>query len=399
MRRVFVDRRAVGDARACVAKATLGRFLRRSLFACAALLAGAAPSAATSEAPLHLVISLSGQTLFVYRGAELVDEKPVSTGRTGFATPTGSFTVLEKRRWHRSNLYDDAPMPYMQRLTWTGVALHAGALPGYPASHGCVRLRETQAEALFRLSRRGDHVTIVESDARPVPFAHPSLPRETPSAPEAPDSPEEPVAAYSGAAAAPDDEAASQSPLRILLTLADPAERARETQRLLAALGHDPGPIDGLMGRATGAAIGAFQREKGLPETRSLSDGLLAALREAAGEPEPPRGRIFVRRDFAPLFEAPVEIADPVTPIGTHVLLYAGHDARTGAPLWTATSADPGVETSPAQALSRFALPEALLDRLGRSLRPGSSLVVTDRGFGRDSGRLGGDFIVPTQAR
>lgn len=404
MPRPPVDRPVRGDARAAPATGASGRLLRRVLLAFAVSLAGAVPGAAADEPPLHLVVSLAGQTLSVYRGAALVAEKPVSTGRAGFATPTGSFAILEKRRWHRSNLYDDAPMPFMQRLTWTGVALHAGALPGYPASHGCVRLRETQAQDLFGLTRRGDHVTIVADDARPVSFDHPFLPREAdpPPAPAqglAEDEATEPPAAYAGAAAGPDDEAASRSPLRIMLTLADPADRVRETQRLLAALGHDPGPIDGLMGRATGAAIGAFQRAKGLPETRSLSDGLLAALREAAGEPEPPRGRVFVRRDFRPLFDAPVEIADPETPIGTHVLLYAGRDAATGAPLWSATVADSGVETSPAQALSRFALPQELLDRLGRSLRPGSSIIVTDRGFGRDSGRLGGDFIVPTRAR
>ncbi|TVR09072.1 MAG: L,D-transpeptidase [Salinarimonadaceae bacterium] len=388
--------RCVAGLRHTAMVISLSLWKAKALGAClgAALSLGATTGHA-DEAPLHLVISLSEQTLSVYRGAEHVDDKPVSTGRAGFTTPTGSFTILEQRRWHRSNLYDDAPMPFMQRLTWSGIALHAGALPGYPASHGCVRLRETHAQALFRIARRGDHVTIVADDARPARFVHPALPREG----ERPQAPEEPTAAYAGAASNPGDEAASQSPLRILLTLADPVDRVRETQRLLAALGHDPGPIDGLMGRMTGAAIGAFQRAHGVPETRSLSDALLTALREAAGEPEPSRGRLFVRRDFRPLFDAPVEIADHETPLGTHVLLYAGREPDTGEAIWTATSADAGVETSPAQALSRFALPEALLERLGRSLRLGSSLVVTDRGFGRDSGRLGGDFIVPTVSR
>lgn len=113
--------------------------------------------------PVVLVISLPEQRAYVYRNGVRIGVSAVSTGRPGFETPTGVFTILEKRREHRSNLYDDAPMPFMQRLTWDGVALHAGSLPGYPASHGCVRLPYAFAERLFQTTARG--MTVVIADA------------------------------------------------------------------------------------------------------------------------------------------------------------------------------------------------------------------------------------------
>lgn len=93
-----------------------------------------------AQGPLVINVSLSRQRLTVYDANGPIASSPVSSGRVGYATPTGVFTILQKRRMHYSNLYDSAPMPNMQRLTWSGVALHAGALPGYPASHGCIRL-------------------------------------------------------------------------------------------------------------------------------------------------------------------------------------------------------------------------------------------------------------------
>src|SRR5262249_40686897 len=90
--------------------------------------------------PLHLVVSIANQNVSLYAGGTFVARAPVSTGMRGHPTPTGIFTVIQKHKWHRSNIYSLAPMPYMQRITWSGVALHAGVLPGYPASHGCIRL-------------------------------------------------------------------------------------------------------------------------------------------------------------------------------------------------------------------------------------------------------------------
>lgn len=117
------------------------------------------------QGPLLVLVSLPEQLAYVYRNGVRIGVSTVSTGRPGYETPTGVFTILEKRREHYSNLYDNAPMPFMQRLTWDGVALHAGALPGYPASHGCVRLPRVFAEKLFAVTRSGSTVVIAHRAA------------------------------------------------------------------------------------------------------------------------------------------------------------------------------------------------------------------------------------------
>lgn len=99
-----------------------------------------------------IVVSIPSQQMFVFEDGDLWDTSDVSTGKPGSDTPTGNFPILQKKVQHRSNLYDDAPMPYMQRLTWDGVALHAGRVPGYPASHGCIRLPKSFAEKLYKVT-------------------------------------------------------------------------------------------------------------------------------------------------------------------------------------------------------------------------------------------------------
>ena len=113
------------------------------------------------DGPVEIVVSLPIQMAYVYRGGTLIGVSSVSTGAPGKDTPTGKFEILEKKRHHRSNLYD-APMPFMQRLTWDGIALHAGTIPGYPASHGCVRLPAGFASKLFAATRVGATVHIFD---------------------------------------------------------------------------------------------------------------------------------------------------------------------------------------------------------------------------------------------
>ena len=100
-------------------------------------------------APVLAVVSLSRQRVTLYDADGWIMRAPVSTGRTGYETPAGIYSILQKKVEHYSNLYDDASMPHMQRITWSGIALHAGALPGYPASHGCIRLPPRFAEQLY----------------------------------------------------------------------------------------------------------------------------------------------------------------------------------------------------------------------------------------------------------
>jgi len=119
-----------------------------------------------SGGPVAIVISLPAQTAFVYQDGRLVGMSTVSTGKRGHRTPTGTFPILQKRVFHRSNLYSNAPMPYMQRLTWSGVALHAGQLPGYPASHGCIRLPMAFARFLFDTTEIGTVAMVTDYDHR-----------------------------------------------------------------------------------------------------------------------------------------------------------------------------------------------------------------------------------------
>ena len=119
------------------------------------------------DGPVQIVVSLPLQRAFVFRGGTLIGASTVSTGQAGYDTPVGSFTILQKDKDHHSNLYDDAPMPYMQRLTWDGVALHAGHVPGYPASHGCIRLPKKFAAKLFAATDLGATVMVVDQASSP----------------------------------------------------------------------------------------------------------------------------------------------------------------------------------------------------------------------------------------
>ncbi|HET9638359.1 MAG TPA: L,D-transpeptidase family protein [Allosphingosinicella sp.] len=114
------------------------------------------------QGEVEIVVSIPLQRAYVYRGGTLIGVTTVSTGKPGHRTPTGRFDILEKRAKHFSNLYNNAPMPFMQRLTWGGVALHAGQIPGRPASHGCVRLPLAFARNLFSVTKVGASVHIIE---------------------------------------------------------------------------------------------------------------------------------------------------------------------------------------------------------------------------------------------
>jgi len=167
------------------------------------------------EGPVVLVVSLDEQRAYVYRNGIAIGVSTISSGKPGKDTPTGVFTILQKNKDHRSNLYNNAPMPYMQRLTWDGIALHGGHLPGYPASHGCVRLPQAFAEQLFAVTRRGDTVVVANAKASPASVVHPAVLA--------------PVTRSGRAVAAPlgefevywDEAAAPQGPVSILVSLYD----------------------------------------------------------------------------------------------------------------------------------------------------------------------------------
>ena len=134
-----------------------------------------AKSQEVAKGPLQIIISIADQRISVYDDGTLIARSSVSTGVQGHPTPIGVFSIIGKELWHRSNIYSAAPMPYMQRITWSGIALHAGVLPGHPASHGCIRLANDFAIRLWRLTKRGTRVIIAHHDVHPVQIASPRL--------------------------------------------------------------------------------------------------------------------------------------------------------------------------------------------------------------------------------
>jgi hypothetical protein len=133
-------------------------------------------AATTDWDPVSIVVSIPDQRAYVYRGGHLVGVSTVSTGSDGHETPVGAFTILQKQVFHRSNLYSNAPMPYMQRLTWDGIALHAGHLPGYPASHGCIRFPASFAKQLYALTELGGDVMVTDEPVTDPERSGPSTP-------------------------------------------------------------------------------------------------------------------------------------------------------------------------------------------------------------------------------
>ena len=138
--------------------------------------AAAAKKKLATAGPLLAVVSLAKQRISVYGRAGLIGQSPVSTGMPGHRTPAGVFSVLQKHKFHRSNIYWNAPMPYMQRITWSGVTLHAGPVPGYPASHGCIRLPHQFAVKLWGLTKIGARVVVAPGDASVLDIEPEQLP-------------------------------------------------------------------------------------------------------------------------------------------------------------------------------------------------------------------------------
>jgi hypothetical protein len=127
------------------------------------------------DGPVAIIVSIPDQLVHVYRNGIRIGVSTCSTGRPGHPTPTGVFTILQKQTEHRSNIYDSAPMPDMERLTWTGIALHVGGLPGYPSSHGCVHLSRAFSDKLYAITHVGTAVIIADTASAPAEIVHPGL--------------------------------------------------------------------------------------------------------------------------------------------------------------------------------------------------------------------------------
>lgn len=130
---------------------------------------------AKPQGPLIIAISIDHQKVRVYDANGFFAESPISTGMKGHPTPMGVFSIIQKHKLHHSNIYSGAPMPFMQRITWSGVAMHAGVLPGYPASHGCIRMPMAFAMKMWNWTKMGARVIVTPGEMSPANFSHPLL--------------------------------------------------------------------------------------------------------------------------------------------------------------------------------------------------------------------------------
>ena len=371
---------------------------------------------ATVNDPVIVAVSIDQQHLRVFRGLQQVADSNISSGKPGYDTPRGIFSILEKKKMHRSNIYENAPMPFMQRLTWSGIALHeSGSVPARPASHGCVRLPRGFSKELFGLTSRGNHVIITPEGAEPRQIAHMNLfqPvsgrlalnefRSTIS-----DIDQEPGSGI----IARDGKEVSDAPLRIYLTRQTQRDSIRDVQEMLQILRFYGGALDGLYGRGSIAAVKRFQEYEGLAKTGTLTGETIERLHAMTGRPLPPAGRIYVRQDHEPVFDAPVEIRNPEQPLGSHLFVtYRFEESQTQ---WLAYSVsseirpsiakqdeielgdNSRVRTSPEAVLARLVIPPQVRGRIQALLTSGSSFAISDNGIGTETGK-GTDFIVQTR--
>lgn len=369
-------------------------------------------AAAAEKDPLQVVVSLKDQHLRVYRGTEEITSSNISSGKRGHETPTGIFSILHKNRHHRSNIYSGAPMPYMQRLTWSGIALHASnSVPRSPASHGCVRMPHKFARQLFKMRTNGVHVIIEDDPQAPQPIAHSALfqPEKTWKT----SSKFDPwVNSHIELQNAGFLESDHRYPARIFVTRRTHKEDLAEVQRLLNKLGYNAGTVDGIMGPATWNAITDYQEAKGLEKNGKVDGPLINRLYSAAGEYRPANGRMIVRKHLKTIYETEVNITEPNRPLGSHLMIVSGYDAKASKTDWTSITVEDRIHRKINlrsggdidQQTNRFPLVSALSriqmsnhDRkqISRFLSPGSSFTISDNGMSIETGpKKGTDFIV-----
>ena len=329
------------------------------------------PAGPLPEGPLLLVVSLDKQRLSVYSKGKLAETTTVSTGTAGDPTPSGVFAVIEKHEKHFSNIFRGAPMPFMQRITMSGVALHSGHVTGRPASHGCIRLPHEYASRLFRVTKLGVRVVVSADDPVPVDIAD--------------------------------------------MRLLEPARVAAAT-RVAAAAASEVATGSMTDSGATPPAPASVDKSID-PRTRKPK-GPLSLLRDEVLRAAPVSvlvsradGRVYVRHMFVPQSDAEIAISDPRRPLGTHVYTLTDMQPDGSEQRWSAVTVklvprrvaairvlsgkrsraaraegapqpagtpDEGNPSTAAEAVQRFTLPPAIIAQIAPLLRPGMSLVVTD---------------------
>ncbi|TWB04230.1 L,D-transpeptidase [Bradyrhizobium stylosanthis] len=456
------------------------------------------------QGPLVIVVSIERQKVTVYDTNGVFAESPVSTGMKGHSTPMGVFSVIQKHKFHHSNIYSGAPMPYMQRITWSGVAMHAGVLPGYPASHGCIRMPMAFAVKMWNWTKMGARVIVSPGEMTPHSFQHPLLASvRVPPQPAASLEPQTNVGDKSdkgapakvtegkpvetktasadavlelrssvghtvmsdvttGNAPARDDVAATadkvDAPAKSEMKTAEASDAAKpanaeakpsetadapkpptQTDDKVETVKSDTPKSDAPKSEPakTEAADAARKPDAATASPDPKKDETRIADPAPAAKPDAPKragqiavfisrkdSKVYVRQNFAPLFEAPVTIAASDRPLGTHVFTAEIDKADSNALHWsvvslpvTARSAareDDGRVTrrkggaavipvaakpvvtpdSPAEALDRISVPADTMAKINEMLTTGGSIIVSDQGINQGETGEGTDFIV-----
>ncbi len=382
--------------------------------------------------PIMAIVSIKSQQVTIYDADGWILRAPVSTGVKGRETPAGVFALIEKDKDHHSTMYDDAWMPNMQRITWNGIALHGGPLPGYAASHGCIRMPYGFAEKLFDKTQIGMRVIIAPNDPAPVAFSHPALfmPKAEAIA-AAPAKAEtlaheaaEAIAAAAEAKKAVTTTARETKLLTVSLRKLEQLKRSADAalasaDRALAAAKSDQAKAQAEERKqkaAAKAAALATQLDTAKADATSKVDAA-AAAKDAAKAAETKKAaavkaateaklalepvsiyisratqKLYVRRNthkrwpdggevFDASIEVPVTIRDPDRPIGTHVFTAM---ARDGAALrWTVVTIDEGDDAK--DALDRITIPQDVLASLAPTAVPRSSIIVSDEPLSKET--------------
>ncbi|MGB7335319.1 MAG: L,D-transpeptidase family protein [Salaquimonas sp.] len=365
--------------------------------------------------PLVVTVSLDKQQLTLFRGIDPIKKSKISSGKEGHSTPTGIFSILGKKKYHESNIYSDAPMPYMQRLTWSGIALHeSGSVPSFPASHGCVRLPRGFAKELYSTTPHGTHVVITPEPVRPSRVDHPTLFRPIGSKPA--------LAALRlgisdyeaslGIGYQNKSDTKTNGPLRIYVTRATRRDKIQHVQKMLNSLGYSAGEPDGIYGKTTIASVRRFQRLEGLKTTGTLSDETLELLEKQTGSNGIADGKLFIRQNQKPVFESPIAFREPHKPLGTHLLLttaltttsanWIGVSISSRIPRWVIQEnnidkllAGKRLRVDVEDALDQLIIPKEAKNFIEENLSENSSFAISDNGLGTETGK-GTDFIVQT---
>ncbi|MBR1128915.1 L,D-transpeptidase family protein [Bradyrhizobium iriomotense] len=441
------------------------------------------------QGPLVIVVSIERQKVTIYDTNGMFAESPVSTGMKGHSTPMGVFSVIQKHKFHHSNIYSGAPMPYMQRITWSGVAMHAGVLPGYPASHGCIRMPMAFAVKMWNWTKMGARVIVAPGEMTPHSFQHPLLASvRVPPQPAASLEPQTNVAdkADKGAAAkvteakpletrtasadsvlelrssvghtvmsdittgnaparteaaATTDKAEATSETKTAETAEAPKAPAATDDKVEAAKSDTPKSDAAKSETAKTEADSSKKPDAAVTATSPAPDAKKDETRLAdpapTAKPDAPKragqiavfisrkdSKLYVRQNFAPLFETPVTIAASDRPLGTHVFTAEIDKADANALHWsvvslpvTARSAareDDGrvarrkggaavipvtvkpvaTPDSPAEALDRISVPADTMTKINEMLTSGGSIIVSDQGINQGETGEGTDFIV-----